>query len=346
LNSPYTELLHRVWRQRRNFVGGALYWSGAGHAYSALAKPAGAIVLMYHSVAVGDSARYIDPPNRIDQVAFEQQIAFLARRRRVMPLSSVLAEIAAGESPKAGTVCLTFDDGYLDNLTVVAPLLEKYGLPATLYLATGYVERVESQWADVLYWQIAARTRNRLSLPLAGVESADLGAWADRKNALRFLHRSLLQACYDERRAILDEIGRQLAPEGQPPRLTMNWSEVRELQHRYPRFELGGHTRDHLDLRTHRGDMAREQINGCAEDIRRELEIAPGPFSYPYSRWSPETRQMVIAGGWTSAVGEGSDIQITSSSDAYAIPRVECPSGMTELQFKTSGAFPGIFSVR
>ena len=107
---------------------------------------------MYHSVAPDDAARYIEPGNRVDPRSFERQMAFLAAERRVLALSELMAEIAAGRTPPAGTVCITFDDGYRDHLTVAAPILERYRLPATLFLATGLVERGENQWSDTLHW--------------------------------------------------------------------------------------------------------------------------------------------------------------------------------------------------
>ena len=73
-------------------------------------------------------------------------------------------------------MCITFDDGYRDNLTVAAPILEKYRLPATLFLATGYVERGETQWSDTLHWLLAAGRPQH-----------------------RRLHAQLLEASHDER---------------------------------------------------------------------------------------------------------------------------------------------------
>jgi peptidoglycan/xylan/chitin deacetylase (PgdA/CDA1 family) len=217
-------------------------------------------------------------------------------------------------------VCITFDDGYRDNLTVAAPVLEKYRLPATLFLATGFVERAENQWSDTLHW-------------LLGRRPCPAG-----------LHTRLLEASHGERVALLDELERQLAPAGKPPRLMLDWDEARRLLRRYALFEIGGHTRDHLDLTKHRGE-ARAQIDGCAEDLRRELGIEPRHFSYPYARWCAETRAAVIASGWASAVGAGAPPRIGADSDRYALPRVEAPRTMTQLAFKTSGAYPGALAL-
>ena len=48
------------------------------------------------------------------------------------------------------SVCITFDDGYLDNLEVAKPLLEKHGLPCLFFIATGYIGKVREFWWDEL----------------------------------------------------------------------------------------------------------------------------------------------------------------------------------------------------
>ena len=291
----------------RDAVGAAVHLSGAGRAFEIAARPGGAVILMYHSVAPEDAAPYIEPANRIDPRMFERQMAFLAAERRVVALS----ELVNGKSLPARAVCITFDDGYRDNLTVAAPILEKYRLPATLFLATGYVERAENQWSDTLH------------------------AAADRS-----LHARLLEASHAERMRVLD----QFPAAEKAPRLTLDWDEVRRLVRRYPRFEIGGHTRDHVDLTRHPGE-ARAQIEGCLADLRRELGIEPRHFSYPYGRSCAETRQAVVRAGWRSAVVTDGAPRIGPATDRYAMPRVEAPRSMTQLAFKTSGAFPGIFSM-
>ena len=300
----------------RDAVGAAVHWSGAGRAFELATRPAGAIILMYHSVARDEQARFVEPPNRMPPALFDRQMAFLRDERRVVPLSRLVEDLVAGRSPAAGTVCITFDDGYRDNLSVAAPILEKYRLPATLFLATGYVERAEAQWSDRLH---------RLALPA---------------RERRRLHERLLEASHAERGRLLDEF--KIAEKS--PRLMLDWDEARLLLRRYPLFEIGGHTRDHLDLTQHAGE-ARAQIDGCAADLRRELGVEPRHFSYPYERWCAATRRAVVAGGWDSALGTGTRARIGPATDRYAMPRVQAPRSMTQLRFKTSGAYPGALAL-
>ena len=338
-------MLKRLWSSRHAAAGSLIHWSGAGRVYEAASRPTGAIVLMYHSISDGRADAHVDPANRLALAAFEHQMAFLAEHRKVLSLSALVDQVSRGESPPAGSVCITFDDGYLDNLTVAAPVLAKFRLPATLYLATGYVQRSEPQWADVLHSLWLRRTVHRLNIPELGLPSADLSSAAPAAATRKLLHRGLLAAGHAQRTQWLTDIERQLKPVGTMPRLTMNWDDARALRTRYPLFEFGGHTQDHIDLRAHTGDVAQRQIDGCAADIRRELNLEPQHFSFPYGRWCDSTRALVCGSGWRSAMGAGHDVRIGRQSDRFAMARIEAPRGMSAFRFKTSGAFPGALSM-
>ena len=85
------------------------------------------VILLYHRVGASD--REIDIPVE----TFTHQLRMLVDEGSVI----TLADAAGGRS---GGVVLTFDDGFADFHRTVVPLLVRFGLPATLYLATGLVQ--------------------------------------------------------------------------------------------------------------------------------------------------------------------------------------------------------------
>ena len=94
-----------------------------------------ATVLAYHGVA--DCRPEDDPHNLfIAPAAFERQMAYLARRRRVVALDD-LVEGTLPSGPPA--VALTFDDAYRSVLTDAAPVLQSFGFPATVFVPTRFV---------------------------------------------------------------------------------------------------------------------------------------------------------------------------------------------------------------
>jgi peptidoglycan/xylan/chitin deacetylase (PgdA/CDA1 family) len=91
-------------------------------------------VLVYHTINYAGSAS--DCQEMISPERFEQQLRWLARWRRVVPLTETLER-----NRRDVPVAITFDDGYRDNLTIALPLLEKYRLPMTLFVVAGFVGR-------------------------------------------------------------------------------------------------------------------------------------------------------------------------------------------------------------
>lgn len=319
----------------------ALSVSGLASLYVRARGVRGGTILMYHSVASEPEARWIDPRYRISPRDFERQMTFLARSRRVVSLSALVDALEAGTAPPVGTVAITFDDGYLDNLTVAFPLLERLGLPATIFLATGYVSRGENQWVDQVFGLFRSRSRERVRIPGEAME-VDLSNPVEEERAYRAMCLHLLTASLEDRTRGIAELADQLKPEGRPPRLTITWDEVRDLVRRHPAIELGGHTRNHLDVTSRSPESAEEEIRGCADDLATETGVRPRHFSFPYGRWSPRVKAAVEASGFRSAVGAGTEPLLQAGSDRYALARIEPPLPGARFRYLTSGAHPGL----
>jgi len=327
------------WRRRwLRRAQGTLHWTGLAALYARSAREHPAVILMYHSVCPEAQERWVAPRNRMPVARFEAQMRFLARRRRVLSLDALLEALERERPLPAGAVLLTFDDGYRDNLTVAAPILARHGLPATLYLATGYVERGQNQWADVLYAALRGRTRDGLRLS-DGAE-LDLRDPGERSRAYRALVDRLLVADLAERDAILADAVAQLAPDDAPERMTLRWQEVQELERVHPGMNLGIHTRDHLDLTARAQDAALAEIRRSAGDFEANLGRAPADFSFPYARSSEPLVQQVRGLGLRSAV-TGTGVA-SRSSDPRALPRLEAPAAAGLFGYWTSGAHPGL----
>jgi peptidoglycan/xylan/chitin deacetylase (PgdA/CDA1 family) len=91
------------------------------------------VVLLYHRVS--DSVRD-NLTVGIEQ--FDQHMALLAERCDVLSIQDVLRcdRIERSARPR---VCVTFDDGYLDNFTNAVPILLRHRIPAAFFVATGII---------------------------------------------------------------------------------------------------------------------------------------------------------------------------------------------------------------
>ncbi len=100
-------------------------------------RAAGITLLIYHRVGLGTSS-LVDMPI----ADFDAQMEFLAANYRVIGLGEAVAELTNGTArqPVRPGVVLTFDDGTADFVDNTLPILAKHRLPATLYLATGFID--------------------------------------------------------------------------------------------------------------------------------------------------------------------------------------------------------------
>jgi len=106
------------------------------------------LVLCYHSV-VSDGSPVNSRTNiAVSASEFEKQIALIRNHWNPVSLAEVKSAcFSATKSPLVEySVLVTFDDGFRNNLTLAAPILKKYAVPAVVFLTTGLIEGSELLW--------------------------------------------------------------------------------------------------------------------------------------------------------------------------------------------------------
>ncbi len=104
------------------------------------------VILMYHSIARLRS----DPFGlRVSPRNFAEHMAVIKAHAVPMRLMELVSAMQAGNVPPRAVV-VTFDDGYTDNLREAKPILERFGVPATVFVATGYIDSGREPWWDEL----------------------------------------------------------------------------------------------------------------------------------------------------------------------------------------------------
>jgi peptidoglycan/xylan/chitin deacetylase (PgdA/CDA1 family) len=112
----------------------------AAAAHDMVRRPQGGlVVLCYHRVGRRTSSR-VDLPSSL----FEEQVARLMAGSGVVDLDGAVSALAGPPPPAASAVVITFDDGTADFVEEALPILVQHHAPATLYLATDFVERGRS----------------------------------------------------------------------------------------------------------------------------------------------------------------------------------------------------------
>jgi peptidoglycan/xylan/chitin deacetylase (PgdA/CDA1 family) len=168
-----------------------------------------AVFLCYHSIADDGP-----PWSSVPVARFERQLDVLARRGYVAGCHRDVADLLAGRTPRRPLVFLTFDDGFADNATVVAPLLQERGWTGIVFLLPPSVDAgAPLEWPEVRARQ-AAHPRVMRSLDWSAAEAmAETGMeFGSHTNTHPHLPRlgdeELREELLDSRRRIADRLGR------------------------------------------------------------------------------------------------------------------------------------------
>lgn len=253
------------------------------------------LVLLYHRVAdlPGPAFRYQSDTLALPRRRFAEQMAYLARRHRVLPLERALQDLEGGRLPPTGAIAITFDDGYRDNLTDALPILRRHGLPATLFLATGCIGTGRPAWFDRL-----APLLERLDLSaLRGAAGRDLTPGIDAligdylaapTGRRRELINLLCEAFKEIPDARKEAIMAAMAESGgggagsEDARLMLDWAGVRALAE--AGVGIGSHSRSHPILSRLPADDAVAEIVLSKRDIESRLGTPCRLFAYPNGR--------------------------------------------------------------
>ena len=196
----------------------------------------------YQPVLVSDFARFIE--------------YFLGHGYRfVAP-----ADIGAGLDPQGYHALITFDDGYYNNLLAV-PVLQRYGVPATVFISANHIAQGKGYWWDVLY-----RERRRQGRSMAAI---DLEREALKRRTHQEIDAYLRAELPPRALAPVNDIDRPMTP-----------AELAAFAAE-PLITIGNHTTDHAILTVHDPDEVRRQIRGCQEYLGAVIGDAPEIIAYP-----------------------------------------------------------------
>lgn len=224
--------MNRRWKERAKSVAGSwLLRTGSYHWFFGDR----ALIVAFHRI----DDRY--PGNAISYSVegFRRFCAFFKRHLTVVSLSALLDDLDAHRSI-AGKVAITFDDGYLDNFTSAAPILSDLDLPATFFIATGFIgsdriawwdreEGIRSEWMewhhveelDRAGFSIGAHTVNHVDLGVVGGDEARREIECSRSDLEERLGRRIDLFAYpyggaaqltEANRALVRELGFRCAP--------------------------------------------------------------------------------------------------------------------------------------
>jgi peptidoglycan/xylan/chitin deacetylase (PgdA/CDA1 family) len=258
----------------------------------------GFLILTYHRVNDDHDPFLPAMPTAV----FAARIAHIARHYRVLAVEDLVERVRQGTAPR-NALALTFDDGYRDNLSHAAPILAQHGLPATIFLATGYIGTPDVPWFDRVALAFKLSRNGEITLP--DCQSLQLKTEGDRLGSLELALGWLKALPDEERRRAVERLVADLQPRRleRPKRVMLTWEEVDAL--RGLGFSVGAHTMTHPILSRMTPERARAEIQGSKDAIERTLGVPVRAFAYPNGGpedYSSTTVRLVQECGFTCAV--------------------------------------------
>lgn len=229
-------------------------------------------ILIYHRVLP-----QLDPlfPGEIDAVRFDQHLHFLKQSFNIISLNEAVRGLTHGSLPPRAA-CITFDDGYADNAEIALPILQRHGVGATFFVATGFLDGGR-MWNDSVI-ELVRDAPAHIDLGPLKLGQFTLDSMASRRSAIDTLLNALKYLPLQERQAQVDAMCELLGASLRKD-LMMTSEQVREM-HRAG-MEIGGHTVNHPIVARLDREGARAEI----ADGKAELEQIIGDkvrlFAYP-----------------------------------------------------------------
>lgn len=284
-------------------------------------------ILIFHRVLPAPDPMFPEDP---DVARFDQILSWVGAAFNVIPLDDAIKRLQQGQLP-ARALAITFDDGYADNCTLALPLLQKHGMSACFFVASGFLNG-GIMWNDVVIESIRGNKAGELDLSTLGLGAFRLGNAQDKRQAIDVLLPRLKYldsaARLDKVRAISELSGADL-----PDNLMMTTAQVRVL--RESGMVVGGHTLNHPILARLDDNTARNEIALNKTHLESILGESVSVFAYPNGKpgrdYDARHVQMVREAGFSAAVSTSPGVS-RSSSDLWQLPRFT-PWDRTRLKF-------------
>lgn len=288
-----------------------------GNHLSPAGKSARLNILIYHRVLAEQDAIF---PHESTTATFDAQLSLLKSVFNVLPLAEAVARLKTGMLPERA-VCISFDDGYADNVTQALPILQKHGLHATFFIATAYLNGGR-MFNDTVIEAVRRSRGNEIDLGQFGLGRCNLSSPKAKREVILSILPKVKYLPLNERESVVAELTRLICDTPLPDDLMMTTKQLKELH--ASGMGIGGHTSRHSILAKLDDSAVFKEIAEGKEFLEATLKDKISLFAYPNGKpgadYLPEQASIVRKLGFSAALStqQGS---ATASSDIFQLPR-------------------------
>lgn len=294
-----------------------------------------ALVLLYHKVSDTGDARHDRSgfERGVSREDFESQMRFVRERMNPVSMTELVELLQQDRTPPPGLVAVTFDDAYRDNYEVAYPILKEYRIPATVFVATAFIESSQAFWWDQVYEALRRTKRDRLALEdiaprrggirKSGPASFSLGTPEQRIQAAETVIERMQRMTPGEVSEALASLQTSLdvAVDNYGADLTMTWHQLREMSQNG--ISVESHTHGHPNLAVLPPRAVEQELRESKAIIEQKTARSVRGLAYPigrYGMYTDATVRIAKSLGYRYAcIAEPGTVR--RGSDVYAIRR-------------------------
>lgn len=294
-------------------------------------------VLMYHRFA------HDHTPRRLAKDLFEQQIRYIKRYTNPCRLDTLVDQLKRGDTLVDAPVVVTVDDGYVDFLEIAYPILQRYEIPATVFVVTRFADQAMWQWFDALRYAVDRAAPGHYEIDAFGAPiRITLNRTGPRAKPWERLADLCLCVAPPERDAVVAHVASvldvSLPPMPVDEYRSMTWTELRGLDSNL--IEIGAHTCTHTTLSKERRLDAEAEVRESKAIIERQLGRPVNSFCYPDGTPSAYNDGVVAAvarAGYSCGVVAHGGL-VTQGMSLLTLERIGVPDDMNQFRALVDGS--------
>ncbi len=272
-------------------------------------------ILIYHRVL--DEPDFMRP-GEVDKQIFTWQMALIKKNFNVLSLADALEKMRSNTLPPRA-VCITFDDGYADNFLNALPILKQNELPATFFIASGFLNGGR-MWNDTIIETLRNYPEEQLNL-----EKIELGVFSTKTELekAQAANQIILKIKHLDPE-IKTEYTNYIASfaEKLPDDLMLNNEQLLQLEQ--SGMEIGGHTVTHPIMAKIPAEQLKQEIEENKQALEAFINKPLRFFAYPNGKpgqdYLPEQVKLIKENNYQAAVSTQWGVS-NGKSDIFQLSR-------------------------
>ncbi len=266
---------------------------------------------------------------------FEKCVRYITNNFTVKTVEECLAKQGGQSHGNKPWACITFDDGFKDNIQYALPVLEKYKCPASFYIVTDCIDSGLPTWPHLV--QNFFLNTNKFDLHIDGID-VKFSSKKERVMYGEMFLKKLLALPNTEAQMLFNATKQYFNDVKVTENVMMNWDDVRQLS--AAGYNIGSHTASHPMLtQMETNEKVKYELAHSAERIKEVCGKFPEAIAYPLGVTNEKIMKLAVECGYTYGLTVDQRFYNPSSDNVMAVPRVDmfADSGWLKTYLRLTG---------